>query len=518
MKKLFTSALIALIISTHAGAQEKIYFDENWEKTTQSKMEFYRETENKGKLTLIRDFYKNGTLQMEGLVSDATPGSEVYEGKITWYNPEGKIQSTGTFSGGNQVGPAKTYDDQGRVLEDLIFKSDGTFTGKIYNYKNPEEMSYNNTVTTYETSDSFKSVIYDEDIKGIRYEIISDGVGFETKFYGEKGKYIGSNSSGNSGDNLTVEYYPDPMKVSKVEKQNKDGIVTESIIYSKKGGILQEEKKNKKNGYKKTYDETGKQIGSLTYLYDKEADYYKPQDGDDYQFNYDFTGFSAIDTYKNGAAVLKKYFDENGKLSSEQVLKDEMTQEIRYYYPDGKPKGAVTYKDDMPDNGTLYEGLIEQQYKDGVLVHSKSFRTDEKLKTETKINADQTVYNSTVYDENGAIAYTYSQPVEQESGFTAQIVQYANGKAANKAIVKDGILQSGKIKYKSEYGLKELERSGKWVRVKIFSPEGKLIQESKVLAEMEEQDSYNSLSTIITENDLQYEFYGDESAAESESL
>jgi hypothetical protein len=57
----------------------------------------------------------------------------------------------------------------------------------------------------------------------------------------------------------------------------------------------------------------------------------------------------------------------------------------------------------MPDTGTLYEGLIEQQYKDGVLVNSKSFREDGKLKKETKINKDQTVYNSTVFDENGAV-------------------------------------------------------------------------------------------------------------------
>ncbi|MDN5481587.1 MAG: hypothetical protein L0G30_08415, partial [Chryseobacterium sp.] len=208
-----------------------------------------------------------------------------------------------------------------------------------------------------------------------------------------------------------------------------------------------------------------------------------------------------------GVAVLNKYFDEDGKLSSEQVSEDEMTQEIRYYYPDGKLKGAVTYKDDMPYDGTLYEGLSEQQYKNGILVHSKFFTSDEKLKTETKINADQTLYNSTVYDENGAIAYTYSHPVEQGEGFTAQIVQYAKGKAASKAVVKDGVLESGKLKYKSEAGVKELERNGKWIFIKIYNRDGKLIQDSKVLAETQEPDTYNASNTLITESDLQYEFY-----------
>ncbi|MGU3375011.1 membrane-binding protein [Chryseobacterium sp. M5A1_1a] len=518
MKKLFISAVIALIMSANISAQEKIYFDENWEKTTKDKMEFYRETENKGNRTLIRDFYKNGKLQMEGLVSDATPGSEVYDGKIIWYSSEGKVIRSGHFFLGNQIGPAQSFDEKGRLTEDLIYNADGTFTGKMYSYKDPEALSFENSITTYESPDNLKMINYDEDIKGIRSEMSVNSNGeSETKYYGDKGKYIGTSTSGSSDNNVTVEYYYNPMKVSKIEKQNKDGIVTESIIYAKNGKILQEEKKNKKDGYKKTYDETGKQIGNLTYIYDKEIEAYQPQDGEDYQFNYDFSGFSAVDVYKKGVVVLKKYFDEDGKLFSEQVLQDEITQEISYYHPDGKLKGTVTYKDDMPYNGTLYEELTEQQYKDGILVHSKSFREEGVLKMEKKINADQTVYNATIYDEKGAVEYTYSQPSEQGDGFTAQIVQYVKKKAANKAVVKDGVLVSGKLKYKSEYGLKELERSGKWILIKIFNLEGKLTQESKVLEEMEEQNSYSSLNTLITEADLHYEFSEDSLMLEPES-
>ncbi|NML71472.1 membrane-binding protein [Chryseobacterium sp. RP-3-3] len=507
MKKLFTSAVLALILSISVGAQEKVYFDENWEKTTQDKMEFYRETENKGKLTLIKDFYKNGKLQMEGLASNATPGSEIYEGKVTWYSPEGKILSTGTFSNGKQIGPAQTFDEKGRPLEDLIYKADGTFKGKMYTYKDPELSSFYNSITIYENSDTFKTIAYDEDIKGIRYEITTDSKGkYETKYYGDKGKHIGTSNTDSSEDNLVVEYYYNPMRVSKIEKQKSDGTIKESVIYSKTGKILQEDKKSKKDGYKTTYDETGKKIGNLTYVYDKESNYYKPQDGEDYQFNYDFSGFTAIDVYKNGSVILNKYFDDNGKLSSEKVLKDDVVQEIKYYHPDGRLKGTLTYKDDMPYSGTLYEELNEQQYKDGILVLSKSFREDEKIKSEKKMNTKQTGYDSTVYDEKGAVVYTYSQPLEEAEGFTAQIVQYAKGKPGNKAVVKDGVLQSGKIKYKTESGLKEMERSGKWILLKVYNAEGKLIQDSKILAEAEPQDVYNVLSTTIQEEDLLYEF------------
>ncbi|MDP9960998.1 membrane-binding protein [Chryseobacterium lathyri] len=507
MKKLFTSAILALILSISVGAQEKIYFDENWEKTTQDKMEFYRETENKGKLILIKDFYKNGKLQMEGLASDATPGSEVYEGKVTWYTPEGKVLNTGTFSGGKQTGPSQTFDEKGRPLDDLVYKEDGTFKGKVYIYKDPENALFYNSITTYESADNFKTVIYDEDIKGIRYETTVDSNGkYETKYYGDKGKQIGINKGGSSDDNVLVEYYYNPMRVSKIEKYKSDGTVKEGIIYSKNGKILQEEKKNKKDGYKITYDETGKKIGNLIYSYDKESDYYKPQDGEDYQFNYEFTGFSAIDVYKNGSIILSKYFDDNGKLSSEKTLKDDLVQEIRYYHPDGRQKGILTYKDDIPYSGTLYEELSEQQYKDGVLVLSKSFREDEKIRYEKKLNAKQNGYDATVYDDNGSLVYTYAQPLEETEGFTAQIIQYVKGKAGNKAAVKDGILQSGKIKYKTESGLKEMERSGKWILLKVYNPEGKLIQDSKILAEVEDQNIYNVLSTTIQEDDLLYNF------------
>ncbi|KFF20899.1 hypothetical protein [Chryseobacterium sp. JM1] len=507
MKKLFTSAVLALILSISVGAQEKIYFDENWEKTTQDKMEFYRETENKGKLTSIKDFYKNGKPQMEGLASNATPGSEVYEGKVVWYSPEGKIVSTATFSGGKQIGPAQTFDEKGRPVEDLVYKADGTFKGKMYTYKDAELSSSFNTITTYEDSENFKTIAYDDDIKGIRYEITTDSKGkYETKYYGDKGKHIGTSNTGNSDDNVTVDYYYNPMRISKIEKQKSDGTIKESIIYSKNGKILQEDKKSKKDGYKTTYDETGKKIGNLIYVYDKESNYYKPQDGEDYQFSYDLSGFTAIDVYKNGSVILNKYFDENGKLSSEKVLKDDMVQEMKYYHPDGRLKGTLTYKDDMPYNGTLYEELNEQQYKDGVLVLSRSFREDEKLKSEKKMNAKQTGYDSTVYDDKGAIVYTYSQPLEEAEGFTAQIVQYAKGKPGNKAIVKDGVLQSGKIKYKTESGLKEMERSGKWILLKVYTPDGKLIQDSKILADAEPQDTYGASSTTLQEDDLLYEF------------
>ncbi|MBB6369383.1 membrane-binding protein [Chryseobacterium shigense] len=503
MKKLFTTAVLALFLSISINAQEKIYFDENWEKTTQDKMEFYRETAAKGKLTLIKDFYKNGKLQMEGLASDPTPGSEVYDGKVTWYNPEGKINSTATFSGGKQVGPSQTFDDKGRPLEDLVYSADGNFKGKSYMYKNIENESYFNSYTVYESSTESRTIVYDNDIKGIRYETVTDKDGnSETKYYGENGKYIGTSSSKNTDNNLLVEYYPNPMRVSKIEKYKNDGSIKEVVIYGKNGKILQEQKMNKKDGYKTTYDGNGNKVAHLTYTYDKDSDSLIPQEGEDHQFINDYSLVSLINVYKNSSLVLNRFFDENGKLSSEKIIKDDVTQEIKYYTPDGNLKSNITYKDDLPYNGILYEGVTEEHYKNGLLVLSKFFWDDNTLRSEKKLNAKQDGYDSTVYNEKGTLLFAYSQPLEEPEGFTAQVVQYAKGKAVNKSVFKDGILQSGKIKVKGEQGIKELERSGKWIIVKVYNADGQLIQDAKVLADNEESDIFTVIQTRMHEQYL----------------
>ncbi|ASK32499.1 membrane-binding protein [Chryseobacterium sp. T16E-39] len=506
MKKLFALTLFALLLNISVFSQEKIYFDENWEKTTQDKMEYYRQTEPKGKLTLIKDYYKDGTLQMEGLASDATPQGEVYEGKVTWYTREGKTLSSSTYSKGKQLGPSQSFDEKGRLLEDVSYTKDGNFTGKIYTYKEVENSLYFNSVTIYESSQVYKTIIYDDDLKGIRYETSVDKDGnSETKYYGDKGKSIGSSSySSSSANNGTlVEYYYNPMTVSKIEKY-KNGNIVETTVFGKNGKTLQEEKKNKKDGYKTTYDESGKKIGNLIYKLNTEGEYIIPYEGEDYQFTYDFLQISAVDVYKNGSLVSNKSFSENGKLFSEKTLKDNSVQEIKYYNDNGSLKSSITYKEDMPYNGTLYEGSNEQVYKDGILIHSKVFSEGTTLQSEKKLNANKNAYESTVYNTKGAIVYSYTQPLEQDYSFSAQIVQYINGKPTNKSVVKSGILQSGKIKMKTDSGTKEIERSGKWILLKMYDATGKLTQDSKILANSEQDDINYNDQIIISEDNLLY--------------
>ena len=46
---------------------------------------------------MIKDYYINGALQMEGTAVDDTPNQEVFEGKVTWYFPDGKVEMVSNF-------------------------------------------------------------------------------------------------------------------------------------------------------------------------------------------------------------------------------------------------------------------------------------------------------------------------------------------------------------------------------------------------------------------------------------
>ncbi|WP_326983242.1 hypothetical protein VUJ46_01455 [Chryseobacterium sp. MYb264] len=503
MKKMIISAIAAWLMNISITAQEKIYFDENWEVTTKDKMVYYRETETKDKRILIRDYYTDGTLQMEGPAVDTTAGSEIFDGTVTWYSPEGKMVIQKSFVNGSEIGPSRSFDEKGRPIQEFFYKKDGTFTGKIYNYKDPEGSSSYNAVSFYDSPYSYKTIVYDEDIKGIRYEAeSSDALEYFTKYYGENGKYIGKSSLGDDKDYWDVEYYYNPMVVSRVQKKNKNGELIEGVIYDRNGKILQEEKKNKKGGFKKTYDHNGKLIGNLSYKYDKESESLVPQDGDDYWFNSTFSGYISIDSYKNGAAVSVKYFDEDARLASEKFVEGFDTVKINYYSPDGTIKGVLNYREGQPYNGILYDELAEQQYQNGTVILSKTFTDKEQLKSESKINTENTLYHTSVYDHKGKVIYTYSKPAEESEFFTAKITQYVNGKQVSKAVIKDGVIESGKISYKVDGGSKELARQGDRILLKFYNKDGKLIQNTELFEENDRIDEWGGLNKITTEADL----------------
>jgi hypothetical protein len=76
MKKIILGVFFFLQFALGYSQQQKdtIYYNKTWSNTTKDKAVFYRPLplEQKDTLYVVKDYYKNGALQMEGLSSSAT--------------------------------------------------------------------------------------------------------------------------------------------------------------------------------------------------------------------------------------------------------------------------------------------------------------------------------------------------------------------------------------------------------------------------------------------------------------
>ncbi len=154
---LFIVLFAYMLINSPLIAQKKdtIYYDAAWEKTTKKNATFYRPMPLLvvNELKLIRDYYKNGNLQMQGYVM--RKDEKKYVGMTFWYNEDGsdnesiqhsvlfgkaklsffyangKILMTTQYKNGRRNGENIVFDTNGSILYKGIyidgFSVDGTF-------------------------------------------------------------------------------------------------------------------------------------------------------------------------------------------------------------------------------------------------------------------------------------------------------------------------------------------------------------------------------------------------------
>lgn len=105
---------------------DTIYYNANWKKTTKPYAHFFRPIpqQNKDSLFLIKDYYINGTLQMEGLSTSDT--KDIFKGKVTWYTKNGTKSITRNYINGKLEGNVISYFKDGTV------KTSGTYTNNTY--------------------------------------------------------------------------------------------------------------------------------------------------------------------------------------------------------------------------------------------------------------------------------------------------------------------------------------------------------------------------------------------------
>lgn len=497
MKKLL---FLLIIFGTFTAAlAQRIYFDSSWAVTTKDHAVYYRETFPEGNLTRIKDFYGNGTLQMEALSSDPTPNEEIYQGKVTWYFPSGKVQSFATYNNGIIEGSTKSFDEKGRVLEDFNYGKD-KFDGFSYSYKDPEQMIFSSSLTEYKNSETVKYVVFDEDINGIRKETFyKDYYTQKEKNYDHKGKLIAETNYDNEGNvkkNSTVVTYAfNPMRVSRISKYMEDGTtVAEEKRFYNNGKLQSEYKANKKNGKKIYYSENGTKTGELTFNL-QDGQYY-PQNGIEYTYWDSDTNPDILyqeDHYTDGNVLLIKNYSEFGKLVSatEYVTPADdygWVKSRKFYDENGVLKSTLEYKDGQPYTGiSLEDG--ETVYKDGQVTSMKTYDQSKNLQVEKKLIKDME-YETKVYQDKKLI-YHY-QSTDTYDGFSATVKSY-NYSAPQTAVIKNSTLVSGKLKFKNSYGdgEKEYERTEKWVYIRNFDKDGTLTKETKILKNNDADDYYS---------------------------
>ena len=499
MKKLL---FLLMLYSSFSIAQDRIYFDSAWAVTTKEKAVFYRETEQKGNLTLLKDYYKNGTLQMEGLASDTTPGEEIFDGKVTWYYPNGKVQSFTHYKNGRFVGESKGYDEDGKINTDLVYDADSDYTGKMYTNKNDKNGVYYNSVGDYKKSNLVKTIIYDENINGIRTE--TDYAELfnpkETRYYDEQGKQIGTlkyTSEYTYADNSTlVDFYYNPMRIASITKYAKGEDVAEKKEYFQNGKLKSQYKATGESAKASFYNKNGVKISDLQYKkikdeysYGGSDKYISPYEGKHvtYQYAEGKTDEILQETeYQKGKPVSEKTYREDG--SPETYKEFEETEEsyygyanikkVTYYNENGLVKSVVDYRDGVPYNGISYDDG-EAEYKDGLLVNEKRFDDKKNLRLERKpsINGNSEVK---IYDENKKLKYFYTYNNTNDNySFTGTVKSFITGKEQT-ATFENGIITKGKLRYDADSsGNKfELERNGERVIKRNYDDKNVLIKET----------------------------------------
>ena len=503
MKKLLMSAFFVLSFGISAFGQQLSYFDENWQPSTKEKMSYYRESYKQDNGTLIKDFYKNGVLQMEGNAIDTKPGKERYHGKVTWYFPNGKPESIANYNNGEVTGEMKSYDEDGRILEDYNYTNKGKLNGKSYVYSDVElGIAFNNISETKNGELSYvKAFKSNDNPLGFETFYKEDG-SQETKYYNEKGKLIGTGKVDKdlktTGTEVTFDLLD--FHINRIIRYDKNGDIKGYEAFYSNGVKAEEYIKKSKEAIKINYDKEGKQIGKLTSKFDNNLQSMQEYSGQNVNLDYETMKITSITQYNNYKIESLKNFNSDGQLVAFSNFENELLKDSTYYHPDGTVKGKMIYKEGEVYDGEVYSDDLFSKYKNGILLESQTLnQTTGKLVQETKFDSKLNVYNTKVYDENGKLKFSYKKFESENDNLNAEIIQFKNGKQISKATVNEGILVNGKIRYKDNIGETEQEAKGNWLFTRKFTEDNIMYIETKELRKVDSDEYYRPTSYINDE-------------------
>jgi len=316
MKK--TILIIALLAyNFNIYAQNKnIYYTKDWKVTTKDNAKFYRPSPKKmDNLWLVNDYYINGALQFKGLTKNVE--KELWEGDVTWYLPNGKIETKARYKNGNLLGVFTTYEGASG---------------------NPKD--------GYDEKDLY---FYDNQVKPV------DATSTAIDTY--KHYYINTNQIAELYE--SVVGYDD--KTSNTTFFNKNGEIIGKLIYDKYS--------EKDSGLDILfYEEDCKYSSECKYISIKEKVNYKEGKKVSIKY-YDSQEILIADgQYKNEKPYHGTFFEESCYFNKVIEYEQGVIQKETVYTKNYTEIAVATYKNGLIYNGTLfYECNLIKNYKNGKL-------------------------------------------------------------------------------------------------------------------------------------------------------
>lgn len=425
---------ICFLSITCLAQNDTIYYNKKWKATVKDSAAFFRPPLKKeGDFYKAEDFYISGKLQMSGLSTSSE--KDFWEGKVTWFNEDGSILQQGNYKNNRLEGEylsllggrkLKGTFENGRMVS-------GATNGKINDRQYFTQIKGDTTI----------SIIYENDIKGVRYERYNIGDKYDAiiKYFDNKGALIGQRESLPDGNivGVVVSYYKTPMRPMEIQYYPNGKKIGSSFYYCK--DQVREEFKSEDELSKTFYNPQGGIIGKVQYEYDN--NYLKPVSGTEYTFFSSYKEYKgelikSIREYSNGKLQYEKLFYENQKIKSETNYKDGGKELQVSYDENGKEIARMTYTNWNPLNGTEIIGNRSITYKDSKLIEEVNRYYDTQI-----IFNRKTPNTETYYDKNGEVLGILN--LEDDNGYlkpmngTRFMIDY-DGDIQSKEVYKNGFI------------------------------------------------------------------------------
>ena len=129
-----------LFFSLCSLAQNKLYFDKNWNSVKkEKKAKYYRiiKPDSNNSYIIVEDYYISGEIQMRGQYVSIDP--DIKHGETAWYSEDGKITTKAMYKDGIFDGEYSEWHKSGKLKLKCNYQN-GKYSGSFKEYFPDEKM------------------------------------------------------------------------------------------------------------------------------------------------------------------------------------------------------------------------------------------------------------------------------------------------------------------------------------------------------------------------------------------